>query len=340
MRYYLEKLAARENLSLAEMKEAAALLFMEQVSESEAGAFLGLLAAKGENADEMAGLAMAVKEAAPRFPAVSRSLMDNCGTGGDGSCSFNISTASAFVLAGAGITVAKHGNRSISSRTGSADVLENLGVPLHLSPEECTELLEENGIVFLFAPHQHPVLKKVMKIRRDLRIPTIFNMIGPLTNPAELDTQLVGIYRSDKLNEVARVLRLLGRRRAVVLNGAGEMDEATLAGDTNLVIVEGGSISHMTLSQEETGLPYYPNEAIRGGDAGRNADILLGVLRGDHGAYRDTVLLNAGLGIFANGTASTIQEGIHIASESIDSGAALSKLQCLIQYSRPGKQVM
>ncbi|MFS0644644.1 anthranilate phosphoribosyltransferase [Siminovitchia sp. 179-K 8D1 HS] len=333
MKTYLQKLMAGDNLSVDEMTAAARMLFSGEATDSEAGALLGLLALKGETADEIAGLVQAIRERSFPIQKVTGSVMDNCGTGGDGSQSFNISTASAFVIAGAGIKIAKHGNRSVSSQTGSADVLERLGVYLENTPEETEELLEENGIAFLFAPHVHPSMKKVMKVRKDLRVPTIFNLIGPLTNPIALDTQLVGIYRRDKLELMGEVLKRLGRKRAVVVNGAGHMDELSLAGENHLVILEKGKLSPITLHPDEVDLPTYSIEEIAGGDAERNANIMMSILRGDEGPFRDTVLLNAGIGIFASGKADTITEGVLYAKESIDSGAALSKLEFLIKKS-------
>lgn len=274
-----------------------------------------------------------IREKAVSIPCNVSGLMDNCGTGGDGSHSFNISSTSAFVLAGAGIKVAKHGNRSVSSQTGSADVLEKLGISLSFPAEEIESLLEKIGIVFLFAPNVHPALKKIMKIRKDLRIPTIFNLIGPLTNPMNLETQLLGLYRRDKLVTMAEVLGHLGRKRALVVNGAGYLDEASLSGENHLALLDGGRITTFTLLPEDVGLPYYSNEAIRGGDAQKNSEILLSVLKGEKGPYRDTVLFNAGLAIFASGKAETVKEGIKIAQESIDSGAALEKLRALRKAS-------
>lgn len=329
---------AGENLSLEEMKEAARLLFNGEASESESGALLGLLALKGETADEIAGLVHAIREKSPAILSTQGSVMDNCGTGGDGSSSFNISTTSAFVIAGAGIKVAKHGNRSVSSQTGSADVLEYLGVSLDNDPEVTAELLNENGIAFLFAPYVHPAMKAVMKVRRDLRVPTIFNLIGPLTNPVELDTQLLGIYRRDKLLLMGKVLQQLGRKRAVIINGSGHLDEGSLSGENHLVVLENGELREVTLHPKELGLPMYANEEILGGDAERNANIMMSVLMGDEGPFRDTVLLNAGMGIFANGKATSIVEGIELAKESIDTGAALSKLEFLIRRSEQSKQ--
>ncbi|MBS4206499.1 anthranilate phosphoribosyltransferase [Bacillus sp. FJAT-50079] len=334
MKPYLQKLMVGEDLTMEEMTEAARLLFTGEATESEAGALLGLLALKGETAGEVTGLVNAIRERSVPIATMQGSIMDNCGTGGDGSKSFNISTTSAFVIAGAGITVAKHGNRSISSQTGSADVLEQLGVSIDNQPEETAQLLAENGIAFLFAPNVHPAMKAVMKVRRDLRVPTIFNLIGPLTNPLQLETQLLGIYRRDKLKLMGEVLHQLGRKRAVIINGANYMDEASLAGENHLVVLENGQLTEMTLTPKDVGLPTYTIDEIAGGDADRNARIMMSVLNGDEGPFRDTVILNAGIGIYANGKAHSIQEGIELAKESLGSGAALAKLEFLIEKSK------
>lgn len=331
MKQYLEKIVECNSLAEQEMEEAVKVLFTQEVSDSEIAAFLTGLKAKGETAEEVSGIVKAIRKHALNFNKNIPNVLDNCGTGGDGSKSFNISTTSAFVIAGAGITVAKHGNRSVSSTTGSADVLEELGVDLDLSPEETEAVLEENGIAFLFAPHVHPKLKQIMKVRKELKIPTIFNLIGPLTNPVQLDYQMLGIYRRDMLDKFAVVLSSLNRKRAVVINGADSMDEASLAGVNHMVFVKEGSISRMSLHPEEVGLPVYDRSHILGGNAKDNAAILLDVLKGKKGAYRDTVLLNAGIGIFTAGKADSIREGISLAAESIDSGRAQSKLDYLIR---------
>ena len=339
MKQYLEKLAERQNLTAVEMREAAQTLFSEEVADSEIAAFLMGLKAKGETAEEIASLAKVMREEALTVQTKSLNVMDNCGTGGDGSQSFNISTTSAFVLAGAGVKVAKHGSRSISSKTGSADVLEELGIQLYLEREKMEEIFENLGITFLFAPSVHPKTARIVKVRKALRISTIFNYIGPLTNPAELTTQLLGINRSDMLETFAQALHQLGRQRAVVVNGAGSMDEASLQGENKIVLLDQGKITSLTLHPEDVGLSVYTNEEIRGGDAKENADILMRILKGEKGAYRDTVLLNAGLGMYAYGNAGTIQEGIAIAKESIDSGAALQKLESLISQTQSNKVV-
>jgi anthranilate phosphoribosyltransferase len=340
LKQYLEKLSSQNPLNEEEMMLAAQSLFSDEISESEIAAFLIALKSKGETAEEIASLVKVLRQHAVKIKTSQENIMDNCGTGGDGSQSFNISTASAFVLAGAGIKIAKHGNRSVSSKTGSADVLEELGVNLELGTGQIEELLEEAGITFLFAPSIQPKTRRIMKIRRELKVSTVFNIIGPLTNPVNLDSQLLGVYRKDLLGLMASVLNKLGRKRAVVLTGAGNMDEASLQGENSLVLLENGRMTSFTVHPEEVGLPVYSNEAIRGGGSKENSEILLSVLHGVKGPCLDTVLLNAGIGIYANGRANSITGGIQQARESIRSGAALEKLQMLIAYSQKNKAVI
>jgi anthranilate phosphoribosyltransferase len=338
MREYLLQLAEQKHFSEEEMKNAAELLLCEEVSETEIAAFLMGLKSKGETVDEIAGLVKALKDNTLIFKKRFPNVLDNCGTGGDGSSSFNVSTTSAFVIAGAGIPVAKHGNRSVSSKTGSADVLEYLGIQLNLPAERIEEILDEIGVAFLFAPNVHPKLKKVMNVRRQLRIPTIFNFIGPLTNPIDLDYQLLGVYRRDLLNVFAEVLHKLGRKRAVVLNGAGFMDEASLQGENHLTILENGVITNHSFFPEEVDLPQYDNKQIKGGDSKENAEILLRVLKGERGAYRDTVLLNSGIGIYTAGKVNSIKEGVNMAKDIIDSGKAFQKLSLLIDKTKKAQR--
>ncbi|HWO76688.1 MAG TPA: anthranilate phosphoribosyltransferase [Bacillus sp. (in: firmicutes)] len=333
MQKFLLKLSEGSSLSKVEMKIAAGEMFHEQTTESEIAALLMALKLKGETVEEITGLVEALLEKAISFPKKIPGLMDNCGTGGDRSKSFNISTTSAFVLAGAGVKVAKHGNRSITSRSGSADVLEKLGVSLTMSPSEVEKTIEQVGIAFLFAPHVHPMMKKIMNVRRSLNIPTIFNLIGPLTNPLPLETQVIGIYRKDLLTVFAEVLRNLGRKRAVLLYGAGGLDEATLVGENVYVLLDNGKITEHTLSPEDVGLKRAGKEEIVGGDASQNAKILRDILLGKEGPRLDTVLLNAGIGLFASGMVMTIQEGIHEARKSIFSGKAYETLEKLILVS-------
>ncbi|MET3695953.1 anthranilate phosphoribosyltransferase [Bacillus oleivorans] len=333
MQKFLLKLSEGASLSKDEMKTAAGEMFKEHTTESEIAALLMALKLKGETVDEITGLVEALLDKAVRFQKKIPGLIDNCGTGGDGSKSFNISTTSAFVLAGAGLKVAKHGNRSITSRSGSADVLENLGVSLNMSSAEVEDTIEQIGIAFLFAPHVHPMMKKIMNVRRSLNIPTIFNLIGPLTNPLPLETQVIGVYRKDLLTVFAEVLRNLGRKRAVLLHGAGGLDEATLAGENYYVLLESGRITEHSFTPEDVGLKRVGKEEIVGGDANLNAKILRDVLKGKEGPHLDTVLLNAGIGLFTSGMVMTIQEGIHEARKSIFSGKAFDILEQLISIS-------
>ncbi|MGM8365451.1 anthranilate phosphoribosyltransferase [Virgibacillus sp. W0181] len=337
MKHFIEKLINKQNLTVEEMKEATNMCFTNTITDSEMAAFLIALRSKGETPDEITGITEVIRSHSPLNTNTFTDVMDNCGTGGDRSNSFNISTTTAFVLAGAGVKVAKHGNRSISSKTGSADVLEHLGVSLSFSKEHAEKMLQENNITFLFAPYVHAKLKHFMKVRKELGLPTIFNAIGPLTNPVKLKTQLLGVYRRDMIYMMAEALHKLGRKRAIVVNGAGFMDEASLAGENHLALLENGEVTPFTLFPEELNLPTHPNEAIRGGDVKENAQILLDVLNGEAGPYMDTVLLNAGLGLFANGKATTIKSGVDLAQESIASGAARERLDNLITYSKQVK---
>lgn len=334
MKTYLERLARKESLNQEEMEKAMDYLFSDQSSDSEIAAFLMGLKAKGETIEEVVGLVKVLREKALPFNLKLPEVMDNCGTGGDGLKTFNISTTSAFVLAAAGIPVAKHGSRSVSSKTGSADVLEYLGVNINLPPQASQELIAEINIAFLFAPHVHPKTKKIVKVRKELGIPTIFNIIGPLTNPVDLEYQFLGTYQRESLKMLAEVLKNLGRKRAMVINGAGSMDEASLAGENYVVILENGEMREEVIHPHDLGLPVYENEAVRGGTVEENAAILLAVLKGEKGAYRDIVLLNSALGLFTGGKVATIQEGVSLAAEIIDSGAALEKLYTLVEKSQ------
>ena len=330
MKKVFEQLYSGQHLSHEEMTTLGEAIFTGELSELQVSAALVALKMKGITSTEMAAIAQVMQAKAVKIDNIPVSAMDNCGTGGDQSNSFNISTTTAFVLAAGGIRMAKHGNRSISSRSGSADVLEVLGVQLATSPEKISQLLNEIGIAFLFAQAMHPNMRYVSKVRKELATPTILNLIGPLTNPIPLETQLMGTYAGHLLKETAETLGKLGRKRAVVLQGAYGMDEANLAGDTRIALYEAGQVTEFTLTAQEVGLQEYPLEAIVGGDAKRNADILLSVLENQPSAFLDTVLLNAGLGFYANGKVATIKEGVALAKEIIASGAAKEKLNQLI----------
>lgn len=334
MKHILNKLMNQENLTIEEMKNATNQCFEQETTDAEISAFLTSLRIKGETADEMAGMVDIIRSQSELSEIELAHVSDNCGTGGDQSNSFNISTTTAFVLAGAGVKIAKHGNRSISSKTGSADVLEELGVSLTFSKTHTENLLQENNITFLFAPHVHAKLRPFMKIRQELGLPTIFNLIGPLTNPINLETQLMGVYQRDKLETIAEALKKLGRKRAIVMNGAEHMDEASLAGDNHLVLLDNGNISSFTVHPYDLGLPVYNNQDIQGGTAKENAAILQSVLNNETSPYLDTVLLNAAIGLFAHGQVHTLIDGIEMARESIASGKAKERLTTLVEYSQ------
>lgn len=337
LREQLLRLSIGENLTAEAMHAVMDTILQGEASESEIAALLMALKMKGETAEEITALVKALT--AQALPIETTGIvMDNCGTGGDGSQSFNVSTTSAFVIAGAGVKIAKNGNRSVSSQTGSADVLEHLGIPLDLTAQETSQLLATEGIAFMFAPHIHPKLKHIMKVRRDLKIPTIFNIIGPLTNPIPLQAQIMGVYRKDMLPLLADVLQRLGRKRAIVIHGAGAVDEASLAGTNELILLADGVQTAMTLNPKDYGLQVAPLEAIKGGEAIENAEILLRVLQGERGPRRDTVLLNSALAMLAYGNVDTIEQGIALARKSIDSGQALAKLQAIQQFAKQRKE--
>jgi anthranilate phosphoribosyltransferase len=325
---------------------------MEQILSGGAttAQIAGLLTAlriKGETVDELVGFATAMRRhAAPifasghRFP--NEMLVDTCGTGGDASGTFNVSTAAAFVVAGAGVRVAKHGNRSVSSRCGSADVLEALGISLDQHPEHAGRAIEEVGIGFLFAPAVHTAMKHAMPARRELRMRTVFNLLGPLTNPAGATAQVVGVFDANLTELIARALDELGVKRAFVVHGADGMDEISLSGETYLAELRSGAIRSYTIVPEDFGLRRAPRDAIRGGDAKHNAEIIhkiLGrdLLYRDHGAHREIVLANASAALVAAGRAKDFLDGVQLAKQSIDSGSAREKLDALIRFSRASR---
>ncbi|WP_152656087.1 anthranilate phosphoribosyltransferase [Oceanobacillus sp. CFH 90083] len=338
MKPYFNQLLEGNDLSFEETKALFHACFKEEVSDAELAAILVALKMKQPTAEELAGLAEVIHTNSPFQFELDIPAMDNCGTGGDRSNSFNISTCAAFVLAGAGVTVAKHGNRRISSQTGSADVLEELGVSLNLTKPQLQYMLQENQIAFLFAQHVHPTLKQIAGVRQKLRTPTIFNLVGPLTNPVTLHSQLVGVYSNEALPIVAKALQTLGRKRALVIHGAGGMDEASLQGENKYILLENNELKEGSIHPEEAGLSVYTNQEIEGGDANRNAEILQSVLNGEPGAYLDTVLFNAGIALFAIGRVNSVQDGVEVARNSIFSGKAQAKLDTLIQYSQETKR--
>ncbi len=308
-----------------------------EATEAQIGAYLMALRMKGETPEEITGSARAMRSKATTVPtSVNGDLLDTCGTGGDKSGTFNISTTVAFVAAGAGVPVAKHGNRAATSKSGSADVLGALGVNLDVTPEQVGQCVDEVGIGFLFAVKLHPAMKYAIGPRRQMRIRTIFNILGPLTNPAGAKRQLMGVFAGDLTDLLAHVLKNLGSTSALVVNGYGGMDELTITGPNRVTqLHDDGSIETYELDPQELGFEGASITELRGGEPEENAAILRGVLDGSiQGAKRDIVLLNAGAALWTAGKADTMQGGIALARETIDSGAALGKLDALIEMSQ------
>jgi anthranilate phosphoribosyltransferase len=315
-----------------------------QCTDAQIAALLVALHMKGETVEEIVGFAEAIRAAAVPLNVAGNStidvsgterdaLVDTCGTGGDASGTFNISTATAFVAAGAGVRVAKHGNRSVTSKCGSADVMEALGVNITLPPAGVTECLKEVGIAFLFAPAMHSAMKYVQPARRELRLRTVFNLLGPLTNPANASAQVVGVYSDDLVEKLAEALCMLGLRRALVVHGSDGLDEITITGPTRIAEVRDGQVRTYEVTPEEFGFTRSPIEAISGGDASGNAAIIREVLGGQKSARRDVVLLNAAAAMVASGRADHLGDAIALAAKSIDSGAAAAKLEALVRFT-------
>jgi anthranilate phosphoribosyltransferase len=305
-----------------------------KATPAQMGGFLTALRMKGETVEEVTGAARIMRQKATRIDARSSVIVDTCGTGGDGGKTFNISTTAAFVVAAAGLTVAKHGNRAVSSSCGSADVLEALGVNIDVSPEVVEECLQQIGIGFLFAPKLHGAMKHAIGTRRELGLRTVFNLLGPLTNPASATAQLIGVY-DPKLTEMfAGVLRNLGTKRAFVVHGADGLDEATITGETRVSELKEGAVTTYNLDPVDFFGRTFEGAGLRGGDSTANAAITRDILAGKDGAPRKIVLLNAALAIVSGGRAETVGEGIKVAEDCIDSGAARGKLEALIEHTR------
>lgn len=333
IREAISLLTRRQDLSRGQAAHAMHMLMSGEATEAQIGAFLTALNMKGRTIDEITGFAETMRAFATRISTTRRPLVDTCGTGGDHSGTFNISTTAAFVVAGAGVAVAKHGNRSATSRCGSADVLEGLGVNISPSPERIGQCIDELGIGFLFARTLHGAMKNVASARAELGIPTIFNILGPLTNPANADGQVMGIFDAALLEPIAHVLGRLGARHAFVVAGSDGLDELTLAGASSIAEVRGGELKTYEVTPEQFGLDRVETKAVLGGDVDTNAAILRGVLQGKGGPHRDIVLLNAAPAIVAGERAENMQEGVERAAHAIDSGAALDKLEQLIKLS-------
>jgi len=328
---FIAKLITGVSLTETEMMSGMTEIMEGQATPAQIASFITALRIKGETVEEVTGAARIMRRKATRIDACSSVIIDTCGTGGDGSNTFNISTTAAFVVAAAGLTVAKHGNRAVSSGCGSADVLEALGVNIDAGPEVVEECTQQIGIGFLFAPKLHGAMKYAIGPRREIGIRTIFNMLGPLTNPAGATSQLIGVYDPRLTEMFAGVLKNLGVKRAFIVHGSDGLDEATVTGETRVSELKDGLIT--TYNIEPVGLfgAVYDGRELQGGDARKNAQITGEVLSGNNGAARKIVLLNAALAIVAGEKAGDIREGIAIAEDCIDSGAAAKKLQALIE---------
>lgn len=327
MKALLQSLMSGKTLSRAEAAFALDLMLEGKEAPECIGAFLAILRLRKETPAEIAGFAEALLKRCVPFPDAGVEAIDTCGTGGDGAGTFNISTTVSFVVAGAGCPVAKHGNRSVSSRSGSADVLEFLNVPLIQSPEAASRALRETGFVFLFATDYHPHLRQVAAIRKNLGLRTTFNLLGPLVNPARVKRQVVGVFDEALLGTLAEVLGSLGAEEALVVRGEDGLDEISLCAPTQVAHWKSGRVTKSLMKPEDVGFACVPIEALRGGDAQENARLLEGVLSGQvRGAKRDVVLLNAGAALWVAGKASDWKQGVALASQTIDSGKALAVL--------------
>ncbi|OGP13834.1 MAG: anthranilate phosphoribosyltransferase [Deltaproteobacteria bacterium GWA2_54_12] len=324
----IAKLIAATDLTEAEMTEVMYEVMTGAASPAQIGSFLTALRMKGETVEEITGAAKVMREKATRVDA-PEGVVDTCGTGGDGSMTFNISTAAAFVAAGSGLKIAKHGNRSVSSKSGSADVLRALGVNIEAEVSRVEECIRDAGIGFLFAPMLHGAMKYAAPVRREIGIRSIFNILGPLTNPAGAKRQVIGVYDPALTDALAKVLNNLGSERAFIVRGEDGLDEITLADETRVTELNAGSIRTYHIRPEDFGFNRCSPQDLLGGGPDENAGIIMGVLEGKKGPARDIVILNAAAAITAGGLASKIEEGIAIAHGAIDSGEALARLERL-----------
>ncbi len=338
-------LVERRDLSRIEAAGAMDAIMSGAATNAQIAAFLVALRMKGETVEELIGFAQVMRQKVVRvrtrgdevagLTGTDREmLIDTCGTGGDASGTFNVSTATAFVVAGAGLKVAKHGNRSSSTLCGSADVVETLGISLELSPAQVGRCIDEIGIGFMYAPLLHTAMKHVMPARREIGVRTVFNLLGPLTNPAGANAQVIGVASASLTEPLARVLAELGTIRAFVVHGADGLDEISNTGESQISEVHEGVVRSSRVRPEDFGLPRATIRDLRGGDRGENAQIIRLVLGGEAGPRRDIVLMNVAAALVAGGKARDLKEGVGMASQSIDSGAAASKLAALVERSQ------
>jgi anthranilate phosphoribosyltransferase len=341
----VRQLVDRKNLSRIEAAAAMEAIMSGAATNAQIAAFLTALRMKGETVEELIGFAQVMRQKAVRIRVHDdevagmtgtdrEMLIDTCGTGGDATGTFNVSTATAFVVAGAGLKVAKHGNRSVSSLCGSADVVETLGINLDLTPQKVARCVDEVGIGFLYAPLLHTAMKHVMPVRREMAIRTVFNMLGPLTNPASANAQIIGVYSASLTEPLARVLAELGTVRAFVVHGADNLDEISNTGESRVSEVREGMVRSYTVRPEDFGLARTTIGELMGGDREENARIIRAILDGEAGPKRDIVLMNSAAALVAGAKARDLKEGVGLAAHAIDSGAALRKLEALVGLSR------
>jgi anthranilate phosphoribosyltransferase len=329
----LNKIVQRNDLSETEMSEMIMDIFSGNTTDAQIGALMAALATKGETFEELAGAAKAMRRKARRIQTTAGTVVDTCGTGGDGAHTFNISTTTAFVVAGCGVTVAKHGNRSVSSRCGSADLLEALGVNLEIDPEIVEESVQEIGIGFLFAPLYHSAMRYAANARKEVGLRSIFNMLGPLTNPAGANCQLLGVYAPELTEMFAKALQLLGAKRAFSVHGHDGLDEISVCAPTRVAELKDGLIRTYDIHPEQYFGELAEPKSLKGGDPTTNAEITRSVLNGGKGPHRNVVLLNASAALVAAGKAEDLKEGIIVAESAIDEGAAQKKLNELMEYT-------
>lgn len=330
---HLIRLVDEQDLSAADAEAAMQIVLRGEASHAQIAAFLIALKMKGETVDELVGFARAMRRmAAPVKPEIAGTLLDTCGTGGDGANTFNISTVAAFVVAGAGVHVAKHGNRSITSQCGSADLLEAWGIPVAMAPGETARAIREVGVGFLFAPAIHTAMKHAQPVRVDLKMRTVFNLLGPLTNPAGATAQLIGAPSAHAAELIAGAIAALGLERGFVVHGSDGLDEVTTTGPTLAWEVRAGKVEARTLEPADFAVHVARAEDLQGGDLARNLEIANAVLGGERGAQRDIVLVNAAAALVAAGRAETFLEGMALGVVSIDSGAAREKVKALAEF--------
>ena len=334
MKEILAKLVAGNDLSVEEAKKAQEIILTGQATDAQIAAFLTALRMKGETIDEITGLASVLRDKANTIAPKVDKHIDLVGTGGDCTYSFNISTTSAFVVAAAGLPVAKHGNRSISSKSGAGDVLEALGVNISADPDVVSRCVETVGIGFMFAPHFNPAMKYVGKVRKELGFRTVFNTLGPLSNPSRAKAMVVGVYDKNLTETIANAMMNMGVERALVVSGNDNMDEITLTGATTISEIKDNTVNTYTVTPEQFGFETVELKELQGGDGKVNAQITKDILSGkEKGAKRNIVLLNAGATLYAGGMCSSIEEGVKLAEKTINSGKAASIIDALVEAS-------